>query len=112
MIFVGAAVLAAHDATADSRDRVLMILNHTRSEMRELYTSPAGQPAWGADQLGSMSIAVGGNVKVNLHNTADACVFDVMMVFADGEKVVRRENVCGSGTLVVTEHREPELPST
>jgi hypothetical protein len=99
-------------AHAGDPARSLTIVNKTRSNLLELYTSPASAEAWGADQLGSMRIGVGGNVKVSFNNVPDECMFDLMLIFSDGEKVVRREDVCASGTLVVTEHKEDlELPS-
>jgi hypothetical protein len=98
-------------ASAGDPQRVLKIVNHTRSLLLELYTSPVDVQAWGADQLGNMRIAAGGNVTVNLHSGEGACLFDLMMVFSDGEKVVRRENVCDSGTLIVTDHEDDPLPA-
>jgi hypothetical protein len=101
----------ANSAEPASTERALKIVNNTRSLLTELYTSPVDAAAWGADQLGNMRIAAGGNVTVNLRSGEGACLFDVMMVFSDGEKVVRRENVCGSGTLIVTEHQDDPLPA-
>ncbi len=98
-------------ASAGDSPRAIKIVNKTRSFLMELYTSPAAAKAWGADQLGNMRIAVGGDVTVNLKSDQDACVYDLMMVFSDGEKVVRRENICTEGTLVVTEHQDDELPA-
>ena len=95
-------------------ERVLKIVNKTKSFLLELYTSPADAKAWGADQLGNMRIAVGGNVTVNLRNEAGACLFDLMMVFSDGEKVIRRADVCqanSGGTMTITEHEDDPLPS-
>jgi len=102
---------APAQAASAGSDRVIKIINKTRSFLLELYTSPADAEAWGADQLGNMRIAVGGDVTVNLRNDAGACVFDLMMVFSDGEKVVRREDVCRGGTLTITEHKDDPLPA-
>ena len=90
-------------------DRVLKIVNKTKSFLMELYTSPVDAEAWGADQLGNMRIAVGGNVTVNLQNAAGACEFDLMMVFSDGEKIIRRANVCQARTLTITEKQDEPL---
>ena len=111
------AVLAAILATAPEAARAnpdghrLVIVNHTKADLLELYTSPIEAKSWGADQLGSLRIAAGGRVTVNLRNPEGACVYDLMLVFADGEKVRRREDVCVASTLVVTEPAGPDLPS-
>jgi hypothetical protein len=110
-ILVGAVLIAPDMARADHGERQLVIVNHTKAELLELYTSPAEARIWGADQLGSLRIGVGGKVTVKLRNAEGECVYDLMMVFADGEKVRRREDVCVSKTVIVTEHSEPGLPS-
>jgi hypothetical protein len=111
--FAGLLMLLPIAAQAGESDRTLVIFNKTRSELRELYTSPMNSEIWGADQLGTQRIGVGGKVSVNLSNDAGECVFDLLMVFEDGEKVKRRANVCRGGSLTITEHKEDiSLPST
>lgn len=106
-LVLGLPVCLPGAASAEDPGRNLKIINKTKSLLLELYTSPIEARAWGADQLGNLRIAAGGDVTVNLRNSEGACVYDLMMVFSDGEKVIRRENVCGNGrTLVVTEHQE------
>lgn len=107
---VSIASVAPAFAQAQDGSRVLVIVNKTKANLEELYTSPVDVRSWGVDQLGAIRVGSGGNVTVNFR-PAQSCMYDLMMVFSDGEKVIRRENVCGSGTLIISDRAEPELPS-
>lgn len=109
-ILAGLLVVPALAHSGDSQ-RSFVIFNRTKADLLELYASPVGSKIWGADQLGNMRIGAGGKVTVNLGDAISDCSFDLMMVFADGEKVIRRADVCAVKTLIVSEHQEPELPS-
>ena len=97
------------DATTKA-ERQLVIFNHTKADLLELYTSPIESKSWGADQLGNQKIGAGGKVTVNLGSVITECSLDLMMVFADGEKVIRRANVCEATSLIVSDGERDDAP--
>ena len=97
-------------ANADAAKRRLVIFNHTKAELLELYASPIESKSWDADQLGAQKIGAGGKVTVNFGATIQGCSLDLMMVFGDGEKVIRRANVCEATSLIVSDSDRDDAP--
>ena len=69
-------------------------VNRTRSEIMELYATPAGMTTWGKDRLGDNTVPPNENRPVRL--LADGnCVYDIKVVFASGQSDERRGvNTC------------------
>ncbi len=92
--------------------RDVTVVNRSDRALRELYLAPAGtRPGrardWGADRLGSSTVAAGEDFRLRLRNTA-ACSFDLRAVYDDDEEEVReRQDLCRSPRLVFG---DPDLP--
>ena len=82
--------VTAHAADNPSFNAV----NRTRSEIMELYATPAGMTTWGKDRLGDNTVPPNENRPVRL--LADGnCVYDIKVVFASGQSDERRGvNTC------------------
>jgi len=108
------AIAAGVPAAAHADEQVLVILNSTKADLLELYARPVQAQDWGVDQLGTMRIAAGGKVTVRFGTSQSpppSCDYDLRMVFADGESVIRRANICDIRMLTVTEKTEEPLQS-
>lgn len=92
--------------------REVEVVNQTDQALQELYLAPSGPPPgprpraprprsgdWGADRLGSGTVAAGESFKLRLRGTGD-CVFDIRAVFADDAEETRdRQDLCRSPRL-------------
>jgi hypothetical protein len=83
--------------TGPARD--VTVANQSDRALRELYLAPTGnRPGrardWGADRLGSGTVAAGEEFRLRLRNTT-ACSFDVRAVYDNDEEEVReRQDIC------------------
>ena len=94
-----APLLLAGTALAQQGGQV-RIRNAARVAVFELYLSPAGSNAWGADLLGSEVLAGGGQVQLRL--PGGQCVQDIRVVFENGRTEQRRAvNLCQVAELLV-----------
>lgn len=94
-----APLLLAGTALAQQGGQV-RIRNAARVAVFELYLSPAGSNAWGADLLGSEVLAGGGQVQLRL--PGGQCVQDIRVVFENGRSEQRRAvNLCQVAELLV-----------
>ncbi len=86
---------AASDQCNDSNDRNVVVVNDTRTTLRELYGSNVNRTDWEEDVLGSRVLGAGEQINVNWDDGSCACDFDLKAVFTDGTETVRRTfNVC------------------
>ena len=86
---------------SNSDDPSFRLVNRGRSEVNEVYASPTGVDSWGRDRLGDDTIRAGGTRVIRL--PSGQCVYDVKVVFANGEATERRRvNLCN-----ITELRVP-----
>lgn len=82
--------MIAHAADNPSFNAV----NRTRSEIMELYATPAGMTTWGKDRLGTNTVPPNENRPVRLPADGN-CVYDIKVVFASGQSDERRAvNTC------------------
>ena len=93
------AVPAGRSSIAD--DPSFRLVNRGRSEVNELYASLPGDGDWGEDRLGTGTVAAGASKVIRLPN--GDCVYDVRIVYANGEATEkRRVNLC-----TITDMRVP-----
>ena len=75
-------------------DPSFRLVNRGRSAINELYASAEGEDNWGEDRLGEDTVAPGAARVVRL--PAGQCVYDVRIVYANGEATEKRHlNLCG-----------------
>ena len=70
------------------REATLRLVNRGGAEVQEVYATPPGDPNWGSDRLGDDTLAPGSARVIRL--PAGGCVFDVRVVYADGQETERR----------------------
>lgn len=77
------------------------VVNRGTSAIAEVFATPAGQTTWGRDRLGERTVEPGQNAPIRL--PADGqCVYDVRVVFANGQTDERRGlNTCNIDNVIV-----------
>ncbi|SDB30837.1 hypothetical protein [Belnapia rosea] len=97
--------------------RAVEVVNGSDRVLRELYLAPAGsRPGrardWGADRLGSDTVAVGESFRLRLRGTT-ACSFDIRAVYDDDEAEIReRQDLCRSPRLAFGDPNQPLREAT
>ena len=71
-----------------SPDPSFRLVNRDPAAVHEIYVSPTGSRAWGADRLGQHVLIPGRAARIGL--PPGACLHDIRVVFADGRAVERR----------------------
>ncbi len=83
-----------------TNDPSFRLVNRGRSDINEVYASAAGVDSWGRDRLGDDTVAAGATKVIRLPN--GQCMYDVRVVFANGEATERRRlNLCTTTDLRV-----------
>lgn len=85
------AVLAAAPALA--QDIQFTIVNQSGVDITELYARAAGAGDWEENILAGATLPSGNDGTVTIAG-AGACEFDLRMVFADGDTLEDRANLC------------------
>ncbi|MEQ8432949.1 MAG: hypothetical protein RIA71_01800 [Oceanicaulis sp.] len=80
-----ASCLAAGSAHAE--DVVYTLHNKTSYVVTEFYTGPANEDEWGYDLLGTEVLDAGESALVTIADGSDQCVYDLRIVFEDGDVV-------------------------
>lgn len=90
----------AMPALAQAPNPSFNIVNRGTSAISEVFATPSGQTTWGRDRLGSQTVDPGQNAPVRL--PADGqCVYDVRVVFANGQTDERRRlNTCNIDNII------------
>jgi hypothetical protein len=78
--------------------------NNTRTTIERVYISAASDTNWGDDRLGrTQTIPAGASHRFNFTGFSE-CVFDIKVVFADGDESEKRNvDLCRIGTFNVNE---------
>ncbi len=81
-------------AKAQSPNPSFNIVNRTANAINEVYATTAGATTWGRDRLGNRSIPPGQAGPIRLPADGN-CVYDVRVVYANGQSEERRGlNTC------------------
>ena len=95
--FLGALLLSAPalaQALAQAPNPSFNLSNRGNQPINELYATPAGVDRWGRDRLANNSLPAGSSFPVRLPADGN-CVYDIRVVFADGQsEEKRRVNTC------------------
>lgn len=76
-----------------SNDPSFRLVNGSRSKINEVYATVAGEDSWGQDRLGDDTVAAGATRVIRL--PTGQCIYDVRVVFANGEATEKRRlNLC------------------
>jgi len=89
----GAPTPGRGSAQQSSNDPSFRLVNGSRSKINEVYASAAGEDSWGEDRLGDDTVAAGATRVIRL--PTGQCMYDVRVVFANGEATEKRRlNLC------------------
>lgn len=92
---------ASGAAGSGSADPSFRLVNRGRVKVNEVYASVTGDDSWGEDRLGEETVPPGATRVIRLPN--GPCLYDVRVVFANGEATERRRvNLCS-----ITDFRVP-----
>jgi hypothetical protein len=84
----GPAFAQVQTVASATPDPSFRLVNRDPAAMHQIYVSPAGSQAWGADRLGQDVLIPGRFARIDL--PAGPCLHDIRVVFADGRAVERR----------------------
>ncbi|MBL8567653.1 MAG: hypothetical protein JNK84_01075 [Phreatobacter sp.] len=92
--FAAVTLLASGNANAQSQQD-FQLVNRTGYTIDEVYVSAASQNTWGNDLMGDDSLEDGQVLNVTFPRGADACSFDIKVVYDDAETAeFRGVNLC------------------
>ena len=83
-----AAALAATLALAGpalAGDQDFTLINGTGHTINEVYVSPSAVDDWEEDVLGRDALPDGARTTIRFDRSADACLWDLRVVYTDGE---------------------------
>jgi hypothetical protein len=84
--FLAAALLAAAFVTpAHAGQQDFVILNKTGYPIEQVYISASSKDDWEEDVLGRDILAAGERTKISFSSDEDACLWDLRVVYEDGE---------------------------
>ena len=112
LLLAAAFTLLPAVAFADAPNPSFYLVNRSRQQINQVYVSPAAAAGWGRDQLGDDTVAPGAHFAVRLH--ADGtCVFDLRIVYEDGNSEERRGvNTCTVDDIVFNESGAASRPAS
>ena len=84
------AAIALPGASASAMDRHILLVNNSHYVITEFHASNVGRTSWESDILGDDVLGAGEIARINLDDNSGYCRFDFLTVFADGERVIRR----------------------
>jgi len=98
-ILVAAGLMVSSNAMAkgcsDGKNRRVVMVNDTTTDILRLYGSNVGADDWQEDVLGEEILAAGNRVRVNWDDGTCYCTFDFKAVYRDGTTSIKKGvNVC------------------
>lgn len=94
------AFLAVRPAAAQAPNPSFNVVNRGSSAINQVYATPAGMTTWGRDRIGGRPILPGQTGPVRLPADGN-CVYDIRIVYANGQSDERRElNTCNVDNVI------------
>ena len=85
-------------------DRRVQINNASSYSIVQFYASNKDRASWEEDIFGDKYLPAGGSVVVNIDDGSGYCKFDFLVVFEDGDQVIRPDNnVCEISTFTIAD---------
>ncbi|NAZ36722.1 hypothetical protein [Rubellimicrobium sp. CFH 75288] len=97
-----APVLAVLAVPAAAQDIQYQLVNESGLTLMEFYASPVEDPGWSNDLLGARVLPPDSTGTVTIADGADACEYDLLMVFEDGREVTDRVDICDLASYTLT----------
>lgn len=100
LIAACAVLIGGQPSVAQAPNPSFNVVNRAASAINEVYATPAGMTTWGRDRLGDRTIAPGQTGPVRLPADGN-CVYDVRVVYANGQSDERRGmNTCNVDNVI------------
>jgi len=96
-------VLCAASGPALADDLVFTLNNQTSTAITEFYTSPTDVDNWEEDLIGTNPIGSGEMAEVTIADNRNQCVYDLRIIFSDGEEIIDTQDLCEIGQYDVSE---------
>jgi hypothetical protein len=96
-----AALFSAAALPAAAQNLDFRIVNNSGFVLMELYVSPQSSNQWGNDVLGRNVIESPGAAMVRFPKGGQECVYDIRMVFNDGDVLTDQQNLCQIGEYTI-----------
>ena len=97
-----ASIAASTEAFAQAQQNFSLI-NRTGYQINEVYVSPSASNSWGRDILGDGVMPSGTRRNITFPQRTRACMFDLRVIYADGERgEVREINLCEVSNVTLT----------
>lgn len=79
-----------------------VIVNNTGYTIEQVYVSPTSAADWQEDVLGRDILEAGNRVTIHFDRSEDACLWDLMAVYSDGERAEWQGfNLCEVSVIVL-----------
>lgn len=100
--FAAASVFGSTGAFAQAQQNFSLI-NRTGFQINEVYVSPSASDSWGRDILGDGVMPSGTRRNISFPQRTRACMFDLRIVYEDGDRSEAREiNLCEVSNVTLT----------
>ena len=88
--------------SANAGDLDFRLINESGVTLNEFYVTTTKVDSWGNDVLGKGTLDTGRSAVVNFPTQSDDCVYDLKMVFADGDVLTDTINLCETSTYTIS----------
>lgn len=106
LVLASLAALAMSAATGEAfaqAQQNFRLINRTGHQINEVYVSPSANDRWGRDILGDEVMPSGTSRNIRFPRSTQACMFDLRVVYSDGERgEVSEINLCEVSNVTVT----------
>lgn len=98
---VGALVVTLFSNPASAQDLEFALINMSGYTLVEFYTSPENVGSWEEDVLGNDVLESGYSLNITVADGRTQCVYDMLMVFDDGDRLEDTVNMCEMGSYTI-----------
>ena len=99
----GFSACLALSAPARAQDLVFVLENKSSFDVEEFYASPKGVDDWEEDILGQDILPKGSSVRITIGDGRTQCVYDMRIVFEDGDEMEDTTDLCETSSYTVTD---------
>lgn len=96
-----AALVTMTAAPAMAQDLDFALVNQSGFVLTEFYTSPADVNQWEDDVLGADVLPSGETASITVADGRTQCVYDLRMVFEDGDVLEDQVDMCEMGSYTI-----------
>lgn len=79
---------------AQAEDLVFTMINNSSKNLLKFFTSPTDVNEWEEDVFGADVLQPGQEVEITIADDRTQCVYDMKMVFDDGQELFDKQDFC------------------